>query len=213
MPASCDGTWKLDVGGNHLLKNVKALIGLGTFLGDEALLRKGLQLEQDILRNQVLHDGGHYERSPSYHCQVLEDLDDLARLKRSAGLTESRQVIESLASMRLWLGSVLMPDGRLPLLNDSWHVSASRIQLLRPTPDHRHLSVLGDSGYVVVRPRPRTQLVLDVGPPGPPDLPAHSQADALSFVLSVDERDVLIDTGVTTYVASKARSYERSTCS
>jgi len=28
---------------------------------------------------QVLADGGHYERAPAYHCQVLADLDDVAR--------------------------------------------------------------------------------------------------------------------------------------
>ena len=202
---------ELDVGGNHLLKNAKALVGLGVFLGDRRLLRKGLRLERTILGTQILDDGGHFERSPSYHCQVLEDLEDLELLQASAGLEEPRQLGGAVLAMRSWLGSLLMPGGGVPDLNDSWHVSNSRLLLLRPIPDRRRLSTLHESGYVVVRPRPGTQLVLDVGPPGPADLPAHSQADALSFVVSVNNQRVIVDSGVSTYESSTTREYERST--
>ena len=34
---------------------------------------------------QVLPDGGHYERAPAYHCQVLADLIDVAELLRCRG--------------------------------------------------------------------------------------------------------------------------------
>ena len=34
---------------------------------------------------QVLADGGHFERAPAYHCQVLADLIDVAGLLRASG--------------------------------------------------------------------------------------------------------------------------------
>ena len=71
-----------DVGGNHLIKDLKALVGLGVFLGDEPLLRRALRLLIAQLAVQVLPDGGHYERAPAYHCQVLADLIDVAGLLR-----------------------------------------------------------------------------------------------------------------------------------
>ena len=60
---------ELDVRGNHLLKNLKALIWLGiAFKGAEAedWLRKALQLLELELAEQVLPDGGHFERVPGY---------------------------------------------------------------------------------------------------------------------------------------------------
>ena len=65
---------ELDVGGNHLLKNLKALIGAGVFLSRPDVVATGQHLLEAQLPVQVLADGGHFERSPSYHCQVLGDL-------------------------------------------------------------------------------------------------------------------------------------------
>src|SRR5205807_1467823 len=64
---------EFDVGGNHLMRNLKAMVGLAIFLGDEDAVGRARGYLSSQLREQVLADGGHYERSPSYHCQVLTD--------------------------------------------------------------------------------------------------------------------------------------------
>lgn len=69
--------------GNHLWANAKALVFGGTFFeGDEAdaWRQKGLALIRRELDEQILADGGHFERSPMYHAIVLEDLLDLVQL-------------------------------------------------------------------------------------------------------------------------------------
>lgn len=48
------------------------------------------------------------------------------------------------------------------------------------------------------------------GDPCPPDLPAHAQADCLSFELAVDGERVVVDPGTTTYEGPQ-RAWERST--
>ena len=66
--------------GNHLLANAKALIFAGLFFeGQEAKewLVKGLSILEHELHEQILADGGHFERSPMYHAQVLEDVLDI----------------------------------------------------------------------------------------------------------------------------------------
>ena len=66
-----------DLGGNHLIKNVKALLWASAYVvGPEAARwrRLGLDLLQREIAAQILADGMHYERSPSYHCQVFADL-------------------------------------------------------------------------------------------------------------------------------------------
>lgn len=203
---------ELDVGGNHLVKNIKALVGLGVFLGDDKLVRRGRALLARELPVQVLPDGGHYERSPSYHAQVLGDLIDIHDLMMAEGLHTPPGLTDAIERMRRWLGHVLMPDGAVPLLRDCVPVSPERLQALaaaRPAKGAR-LTVLAESGYVVVD-TGRLHAVLDVGRPCPPRLPAHAQADTLNWVLHVDGAPVVVDTGTSSYQDVRTRAYERST--
>src|SRR5260370_15040788 len=101
-----------DVGGNHLIKCLQALARLAVFFSDERLLPRVLRRLARELARQVLADGGHYERAPAYHCQVLADLIDVADLLRAAGLVPGDEVTTAVTRMRQWLGAVLTPDGQ-----------------------------------------------------------------------------------------------------
>jgi uncharacterized heparinase superfamily protein len=201
-----------DVGGNHLVKNLKAMIGLAVFLDDQQLLGIATGELRRQLSVQVLADGGHYERSPSYHCQVLADLIDIAGLLASKGVPPVSGLAGAIDAMRTWLGLMLMPDGDVPLFNDCVRVGSPRISALGAGPPATgRLTVLPASGYVVVRPDDRLHLVADVGDPCPPDLPAHAHADCLSFELAADGRRLVVDSGTSTYAPGRQRRHERST--
>ena len=199
-----------DVGGNHLIKNLKALIGAAVFLDDQDLLRFGVQNLTAEIPIQILDDGGHYERSPHYHCQVLGDLLDIAGLLEATGRRPHDVLTDGIEGMRYWLGQVLMPDGDVPLFNDSVPLGPNRIAELRPEVPASNLVVLPASGYVAVR-AGENFILIDVGQPCPRDLPAHAHSDCLSFELSVGGRRMLVNSGVSTYEAGTRRSYERST--
>jgi len=201
-----------DVGGNHLLKNLKALTALGVFLGDAKLADMATKKLERQIAIQVLSDGGHYERSPSYHCQVLGDFIDIAGLLDAAGRPPVPGLAVAIDAMRTWLGLVLMPDGDVPLFNDCMLVGPSRLSVLRPgLPAIDRLTVLAASGYVVIRPDERLHLIADVGDPCPSDLPAHAHADCLTFELAVDGERIVVDAGTSTYEPGAQRTYERST--
>jgi uncharacterized heparinase superfamily protein len=206
---------EFDVGGNHLLKDLKALAGLAVFLGDGRLLRFAVRHLARQLDVQILDDGGHFERSPGYHAQVLGDLIDIAELLEAAETTPGlvARLEASIGAMRSWLAALVLPDGSVPLLNDSVPVSEARLRALgvEPSPSDEGMSVLEDSGYVVVRPRPGASVVMDVGAPCPDELPAHAQADALSVLVHVDGDPVLVEAGTSTYTPGERRQYERST--
>jgi len=203
---------ELDVGGNHLLKNVKALIGAGVFLSRPDLLAKGRRLLEEQLPIQVLADGGHFERSPSYHCQVLGDLIDIRGILAIDDAPPAVGLDDAIDSMRRWLGAMVGADGEVALCNDAIPVGTLRLAALDPTPaPEEPVTVLAASGYVVVRPDEHTQLILDVGDPCPDDLPAHGHADCLSFELWVDGERWVVDTGTSTYEGGPRRAYERST--
>ena len=199
-----------DVGGNHLIKNLKALIGLGVFLNDDAVIELALGHLTGQIPTQVLPDGGHFERSPAYHAQVLADLIDCSTLLDQSGRRHA-ELDEPIQRMRQWLANMMMPDGDIALFGDSWLLGPQLIAALHlPTPSSAALVHLAESGYVVARVRSGTVLIADVGAPCPRELPAHGQAGCLSFVLSVNGERVIIDTGTSTYIGPR-RSYERST--
>jgi uncharacterized heparinase superfamily protein len=195
-----------------VVKNLKALVGLAVFLGDARLEARALRSLTKQLTVQVLPDGGHFELSPSYHCQVLADLIDMRDLLSAAKRDVPPVLASSIERMRAWLGTMLLPDGEVPLFNDSESVGLELLTLLQPAPaPPDRLTFLDASGYVVLRPGPRLHLLMDVGPPCPKQLPAHAHADCLSLVLSVDGEQVLVDSGTSTYEDGPTRSYERST--
>ena len=203
-----------DVGGNHLLKNLKALLGAGVFLGDRSLTSWATDRLQDELRTQVLVDGGHFELSPSYHAQVLGDLVDIVGLIGSAGVAiDLREFERSVHTMRGWLAEFIGPDGSTPALNDGVSLTSPELTVLGVHPPDMplRLVVLKASGYVIARPRPGLHVVVDVGGPCPDSLPAHSQADCLSFVVGTDHGWIVVDTGTSEYGAGPRRQFERST--
>jgi hypothetical protein len=125
-----------DVGGNHLVKNLKALIGLGIAAGDHADTDRWTRALLRQLGRQVLADGGHVERAPTYHCQVLADLRDIADLLAPSGRPVPDELVDAIARMRGWLSAVLGPLGTVPLLNDGFPVppAATRMLLAGPRP-------------------------------------------------------------------------------
>ena len=109
-----------DITGNHLIKNGKALVFAGTFFrGTESArwFERGLRILTLEAREQILDDGGHYERSPLYHTQVLADyLDVLPLIPRER--PEYARLMVSVRRMLDFLSAILHPDGTLPLFND-----------------------------------------------------------------------------------------------
>lgn len=126
---------EFDVGGNHLLENIKALCLAGLYFSGrsaERWLRRGLVLLEKEIGRQILGDGGHYERSPMYHSIVLEDLLVIAAALRNAGRAWPKGLGEKLERMASFLGGLTHPDGHIALFNDSaFGISEEPAQLLR----------------------------------------------------------------------------------
>jgi uncharacterized heparinase superfamily protein len=200
-----------DVGGNHLIKGLKALAGLAVFFADERLLRLAVRRLCRQLAKQILADGGHFERAPAYHCQVLADLIDVADLLLAIGWPPTDELSASADRMRSWLGAVLTPDGQVPILNDGYPVESELLTALNPGPvPDGPLLVLPATGLVRAA-AGDWHLLADVGPPCPPSLPAHAHADTFGCLVHVGKVPLLIDTGTSTYEPGPVRRHERST--
>ena len=211
--------------GNHLLANAKALIFAGSFFeGEEGRRweRKGREVLEREIHEQILPDGGHFERSPMYHSLVLEDLLDLINVCRSCGRDVPDGWTRAVRAMKNWLAVMRHPDGEIPFFNDAAFGMA-------PTPRQvddyaRRLDVpqgdssseigpiqdLPDSGYMRVEAGPAVAL-LDLAPVGPDHLPAHAHADTLSFELSLERKRLFVNAGTSTYEPGERRQCERGT--
>lgn len=215
--------------GNHLFANAKALVFAGSaFEGREAeeWLGKGLSLLRRELREQVLADGGHFERSPMYHALVLEDVLDLVALVRStpgafARPEETEEWLGQIADrMGDWLARMSHPDGDISLFNDAAMGQAPgpaalrdyalRLGRRRPAAPADGVTHLAESGYVRIGAGAAVAL-LDVGEIGPDHLPGHAHADTLSFELSLDGRRLVVDSGTSRYEPGPERLAQRST--
>lgn len=202
---------ELDIGGNHLIKDLKAVVGLAVFFADDRLLEQGLRRLMAQLAVQVLPDGGHYERAPAYHCQVLGDLIDVAGLIQATGRILEPELPDAIRRMRDWLGCVLSPDGQVPLLNDGYPVDAAMLAALRPNMSlKRPLIVLPDTGLARATVG-AWDLLVDIGLPCPAELPGHAHADTFGCIVHVDGQPLLVDTATSTYSPGSQRSFERST--
>ena len=220
---SLEATLEYHILGNHLIANAKALAFAGLFFeGPEAdhWYRRGLHILHEQLPEQQLSDGGHYERSPMYHAIFCEDLLDLVNLHQVHDRTVPTWLRRAAERAMTWQFVMTAPDGQFPLLNDAAGGVAPTWSELRAygavlgvepsLPDIADLTYLAGTGYIRGK-TGRIDLIVDVGPPGPPFLPAHGHCDALSLVLYVDGEPHLIDVGTSTYEAGTRRDYERST--
>ncbi|MCR8632415.1 heparinase II/III family protein [Paenibacillus radicis (ex Xue et al. 2023)] len=111
-----------DVMGNHLIENGRALVLSGLLLEHPLaikFLNKGLSVLWSQLQEQVLEDGGHYERTPMYHQIVLRDYLEIIQILQLNGKSVPENVILKIKSMVEFHNKVLHPDGEIPLFNDS----------------------------------------------------------------------------------------------
>jgi len=208
--------------GNHLLANAKALVFAGLFFdGPEA--KAWLKLGKDILdfelHEQILADGGHFERSPMYHNIVLEDVLDLLNMAGRAGWTAPQAWREAVPAMAFWAEAMLHPDGEIAFFNDSsFGIAATRDDLRDyarrlgldwPAPPATSILLL-PSGYARLGVGPCVALV-DVAPVGPDYLPGHAHADTLSLEASIGTARVIVNSGTSVYGTGPDRQAQRST--
>lgn len=213
---------ELDIGGNHLIKNAKALLWASAFFeGPDAERWRALATELFAreLDEQILSDGMHYERSPAYHAQVFADLVEAASV--AAGLAAEplrTRLTAALERMAQPLVDLTHPDGAPSLFNDGGMTMSYSPQacleaaraLGVPIPAARERFDLPAAGYFGLR-SGSSYLVADCGALAPDHLPAHGHGDALAFEWSLGGKRIVVDAGVFEYERGEWRDVSRAT--
>lgn len=206
--------------GNHLLENAYSLLFGAFYFRERVWYNKACRLLCDELEEQVLGDGAHFELSPMYHQILLNRLLDSVNLVQHNLVFEGQKALldflkEKVYSMSGWLQAISFSDGSIPNVNDSTGgVAPSSSELFAYSErlgfgETRGVNLF-DSGYRKFK-GSGYECLVDVGCIGPAYIPGHAHADTFNFVLYVQERPFLVDTGTSTYEKGALRDEERGT--
>jgi uncharacterized heparinase superfamily protein len=213
-----EGRLEHHLSGNHLLENAFTLFTAAVSFQDRKLYRNASELLKKELKEQILADGGHYERSPMYHQILLDRLLDLCTVLLQDRWHDDPPFDAGLlrlgSRMLGWLQAMTFRNGDSPMVNDATSgiapstqhlIAKARVWAIEP-----EQTTLSESGYRMFR-MGDYELLADVGAVGPDHQPGHAHADTFGFVLYVRGLPVVVDAGTSTYEANARRQWERST--
>jgi len=125
-------------GGNHLIENLIAISIVSIqFDNDQAenIFRNSQINLKSQLKLQILCDGGHYERSATYHTILLDKLIELACFISIAKGSVPSWLNNKIEEMSNWLKKVTFINGKLPRFNDSALNSAPEVNKVNSSAD------------------------------------------------------------------------------
>lgn len=201
--------------GNHYFENLKAVVLGALYFQEPEVYQRYRQKLQEEIKEQILPDGVHYERSPMYHKIILEDVMRIAKgvEKTDAEWYESlKKILEKMADAAYSLERGL---GHTPLFNDSGDNVARPLNSLlgalkaefQILPEQK--PAFPEAGYYCLG-DDRIRILLDAGIIAPDYMPGHGHCDGLSFELAWKGTPVFVNSGTGQY-QGKFRSYFRST--
>ena len=110
------------LGGNHLLENLITLI-LGSLQFDglipDLIFSECMRELEEELQKQILPDGGHEERSCSYHLSLLQNLVELGLAIQNSKNIRPIWLFKSIKLMSEWAYKVKLNRNNYPRFNDS----------------------------------------------------------------------------------------------
>ena len=215
--------------GNHLLENAFSLLFGAYYFRNESFLKLSYKIFQAELPEQILEDGGHFERSPMYHQIILFRVLDCLNLVRNninrefydgdmefvLQKDEFHPILTCYAQKMLnFLPKITFKNGEIPLVNDAAKniipTTKQLVEYAKQLNISPQESKLSKSGYRKFE-NQYFELFMDVGDIAPDYQPAHAHCDTLSFVLYAHGKPFIVDTGTSTYENNEIRQKERST--
>ncbi len=131
----------------HLTGEGLGLLYVGSFFPElvraDRWARRGREILESELDEQVLDDGMHYERAVGYHRYTAEFYVHYVLLVRASGMSVSRHVLDRLRAQIDTVRALRRPDGTWPLIGDE---DSGDTLLLTPTDPHDQGPVLAVGG-------------------------------------------------------------------
>ena len=204
--------------GNHTIAEAVGLLYAGLLFPEfkraEYWVKTGKQILADEADYQILSDGGGAEQS-FWYLLFISDLYGLAhKLIEKSGDAELK-IEHAFQRASSFLSHMASTPGQLPDIgdrDDGYALSKFlRISFQESGQSNKTIS-FKKAGYTLIRPTKGIKLLFDHGALGMPPSYGHGHADALSIIMTVNQQEVLLDSGTFAYSAtSDWRRYFRST--
>lgn len=181
---------------HRLLEAVKGLLYAGVCLaGEERTLEAGLKLLDRELARQVLPDGGHIERCPSIHLDVLRHLVDLRGTLAAAHQEVPVALQSAIDRLSPMARTFRHGDGRLALFNGGNEEDDKDLSMVLAQSGARGkaISTAPHSGFHRLA-AGRSLVIVDAGK-AVPGADARAHAGTLSFEMSVGRDRMVVNCG------------------
>lgn len=209
--------------GNHYFENLKAVLLGALYFQEPKIYQRMKRRFAEEIKEQILPDGVHYERSMMYHKIILEDLmrvekalgnrnRSMHRSDKTVHLPELLKVMQRMADAAYSLEERM---GHTPLFNDAGdNVARPLAGILEALEEEFHIwpeyrQAFPDAGYYTLQ-NENLKLVFDAGEIAPAYMPGHAHCDGLGFELSWKGRPVFVNSGTGQY-QGPLRTHFRST--
>jgi len=213
-----------DILANHYFSNLKALLFYSTVFGDRKLFEFSVKNITYQLDEQVLEDGGNFERTPMYHSLFLSDLLDIYNLIVSyKPLFNSvfKQLIEKkIIAMHIFLRFLTHPNGEIAHFNDSVNGVSPKLDRLESYMKSLGIALsecpknpvidLKNSEFFIGQTE-NCKIIFDSGSISPSYQPGHAHAGTNSFELSYKKNLIFVNSGISEYGETPRRLFQRST--
>ena len=180
------------------LTALKGLIAASVGLPEHApYLGRAIRFLLQEVGRQVLPDGGHIERSPASHLEVLKNLIEIRTLLHAGGGGDAPAAVgAAIERLSLALRTLRHGDGGVALFNGARDEHATVVEqvLTQAGRASRAPAALTDLGFHRLN-TGRTVLIVDAGAPPPPGLDRLAHAGTLSFELSIGRERLIVNCG------------------
>lgn len=200
---------------NHYFENIRTIVIASVVFKENDIYHKYFDLLLKEIKEQILPDGVHYERSLMYHKIILEDILRVYTVLSGSGhKLDAEKLMPTIKRMSSALSSLEYGLTRTPLFNDAGdNVSRNTAALLKVCENAVGQADISrdfaESGYYRVD-NGGISVLFDCGDTGPRYMGGHAHNDCLSFELSVDSIPVFVNSGTGQY-QGEMRPFFKST--
>ncbi len=164
------------------------------------------------LQRQILPDGGHISRNPGALIELLVDLLPLRQTFAARNIAPPQALLNAVDRMMPMLRFFRHGDGSFALFNGMSSAPSALLATLLAYDDAHGspMSSMPHAGYQRVD-AGHTTLIVDAGPPPPPNVSRDAHAGCLSFEMSAGLCRIVINCGMPSTGRDNWRSFARGT--
>ena len=175
-------------------------------------IRAATRKLSDELQRQILPDGGHISRNPGALIELLIDLLPLRQTFAARNIAPPPALLNAIDRMMPMLRFFRHGDGSFALFNGMSNAPSHLLATLLAYDDTHGVPManMPHSGFQRLDARTMT-VIMDTGPPPPPNVSHDAHAGCLSFELSSGPSRIVINSGMPATGRDNWRAFARGT--